>query len=118
MRETVLLSCTCRIVIMRVFSNTLIEWPEIYHVFQSAKLNLEPWQNYYFYRIRKVHPLILSTHSDLTLLKPSRQFYSYIQYELTTFGGPLITCRRKIQDTRVYIPSCICVNDVIVIRDD
>ncbi len=103
---------------MRIFSNTLLAWPEILHVFQAARVNLEPWRNYYFYRIKQPDPLIFSTHSPLNLLQTPRQYYCYEQYELNIRMGQFITGSKKTMGTRVYIPVYATVNDVIVIQDD
>lgn len=36
---------------MRLFSNTLLAWPEVLHVFQAARLSTGKWQNYSFSRV-------------------------------------------------------------------
>ena len=65
---------------MRIYSNTLLSWPQVLHVFQAARLYPGQWHQYYFYKIKCVDPLVLTTNSPLELLQENCQYYCYDRY--------------------------------------
>lgn len=42
---------------MRLFTNTLLAWPEVLHVFQAARLSTARWQTYSFSRVQQGEPI-------------------------------------------------------------
>lgn len=103
---------------MRIFSNTLLNWPDVLHVFHAARLSPHQWQSYSFYRIQKLEPFMIRTNSCPTLLEPSRQFYCYETYHRNTKLEQSNCVKLWNYERPVWIPSLAIVNDLIVIRQD
>ena len=101
---------------MRIFSNTILAWPEVFHVFQAARLSSRKWQNYSFYHIQQRVPLILTTHSSIRFLESSKDYYCYQRLyrdtKLEQSGSEEVLANKH----PIWIPSSATVNDIIVIR--
>ncbi len=110
---------------MRIYSNTLLSWPQTIHVFQAARLHPGQWMNYYFYRIERVQPLVITTHSPIELLQENCQYYCYDKYyrdkRLEQYGNTFEMVSIANQEpvkTWVHIPKVAGATDIIVIRSD
>jgi hypothetical protein len=113
---------------MRIYSNTVLSWPQVIHVFQIARLYPGRWQNYYFYKINRVQPYILNTNSPLELLQENCKYYCYEKYtrdkHLEEFGNrfEILSVPNKGSEvgskTWGYIPKVACANDIIVVQND
>jgi hypothetical protein len=113
---------------MRIYSNTLLSWPQTIHVFQAARLHPGRWLNYYFYRIERVQPLVLTTHSPIEFLQENCQYYCYDKYyrdkRLEQYGNTFEMVSISNQEpefgkeTWVHIPKVAETTDVIVVRND
>jgi hypothetical protein len=111
---------------MRVYSNTLLGWPQSLHIVQIARLYLGPWQHYHYYRINSTSPLILTTNSPIEPLQENCHYYCYNSYlsmnpELINNSFKriwMINNKTHIKSQPwVYIPKDIEPNDIIVIQD-
>jgi hypothetical protein len=113
---------------MRIYSNTLLSWPQTIHVFQAARLHPGRWLNYYFYRIERVQPLVLTTHSPIEFLQENCQYYCYDRYyrdkRLETYGNTFVSANihhKQLglgEETWVHIPKVAGATDIIVVRND
>jgi hypothetical protein len=113
---------------MRIYSNTLLSWPQTIHVFQAARLYPGRWLNYYFYKIERVQPLVLTTHSPIEFLQENCQYYCYDNYyrdkRLEQYGNTFEMVSISNQEpefgkeTWVHIPKVAGATDIIVVRND
>lgn len=113
---------------MRIYSNTLLSWPQVIHVFQAARLYPGRWYHYYFYKINHVQPYVLTTNSPIELLQENCQYYCYDKYyrdeRLEKYGNyfEMISVANKEPEFGIetwgYIPKVAAANDIIVIRND
>ncbi len=113
---------------MRIYSNTLLSWPQVLYAFQAACLYPGRWMNYYYYRINDIAPLSLTTYSPIELLQENCQYYCYYNYhrdkQAEAFDNSfkmISILNNKPQFGRkswAYIPKVAEPNDIIVIRDD
>ncbi len=113
---------------MRIYSNTLLSWPQAIYVFQTARLYPGRWRKYYYYRIDNIAPLSLTTYSPIELLQENCQYYCYHNYhrdkQAEAFNNTfkiISILNNKPQFGRkswVYIPKVAEPCDIIVIRDD
>jgi hypothetical protein len=112
---------------MRLYSNTILTWPQVVHAFQIARLYPGNWNNYYFYRIKRVQPLILHTNSPVGLLQENYQYYCYTNYlrdkKLEMIGNKRnsVTVQNQEMDyneTFIYVPKSLGVDDVIVLHNE
>jgi hypothetical protein len=113
---------------MRIYSNTLLSWPQVIHVFQAARLHPRRWLNYYFYKINHVQPYVLTTNSPIELLQENCQYYCYDKYHrdqrLEVYGNrfEMISVANKESyfgvETWGYIPKVAGANDIILIHND
>lgn len=112
---------------MKIYSNTILSWPQTIHAFQAARLYPGRWQNYYFYRINERQPLILTTYSPIELLQENSKYYCYDKYSrdkrLEDYGNSFeivstANMKSKIsRETWVHIPKMSEPNDILVIRN-
>jgi hypothetical protein len=107
---------------MRIYSNTLLSWPQALHVFQAARIHPGRWLNYYFYKIERVQPLVLTTHSPIEFLQENCQYYCYDKYyrdkRLEKYGNTCELVSDTNQQIWVHIPKVAGANDIIVVRND
>jgi hypothetical protein len=113
---------------MRIYSNTLLSWPQIIHVFQAARLHPGKWLNYHFYKIKTRKPLILTTYSPIELLQENNQYYCYDRYYRDTLLENCKNCFEPVsipnndfnlgEETWCYIPKFAESTDIIVVRND
>jgi hypothetical protein len=113
---------------MRIFSNTLLSWPQVLHTFQVARLYPGHWHHYYFYKIQHINPLVLTTHSPIELLQENCQYYCYYKYQrdkhIEQNGNIRVLAITHNQnpsfgeETWIHIPKIAEINDVIVIRNN
>lgn len=113
---------------MRIYSNVILSWPQVLHAFQAARLYQGRWYNYYFYKINRVQPYILTTHSPLEFLQENCQYYCYDKYyrekRLEQYGNAftILSIDGKKPEFGVetwgYIPKVACANDIILIKND
>lgn len=110
---------------MRLYSSTPLSCFQVIQAFHTAHLNPRMWQNYYFYYISSIKPLIISTQSPLENLKNNNKYYCYDKYcrnnDLEIFGNirESITILNKNMDyntTSIYVPKIILPNDIIIIH--
>lgn len=112
---------------MRLFSNSILSWPQVIHATQAARLYPGRWHHYYFYKIYCRQPLVLTTHSPLELLQENCQYYCYDKYyrdkRLEQYGNQfeLVSMTNKesdfAQESWVHIPKAAETDDIIVIRN-
>jgi len=108
-------------VVMRIYSDTLLSWPKSAHIFQAARLYTGHWQKYYFYKIKHVQPLVLTTHSPIDLLEENRQYYCYYKYyrhRRWESDNSFEMVSQQPDKTWIYIPSAARANDIIVVQND
>jgi hypothetical protein len=107
---------------MRLYSNTLLSWPQVIHVFQGARLYPGRWLNYYFYKIEHVQPLILTSYSPIEFLQENCQYYCYDKYyrdkRLENYGNTRELVSDANQQIWVHIPKVAGATDIIVVRND
>ena len=113
---------------MRLYSNTLLSWPQSLHLFQVARLYPGRWQNYYFYKINRVEPYVLTTYSPIEFLQENCKYYCYDKYyrdkRLEDYGNrfEMISLDNKEPEFGVetwgYLPKVAGATDMIVIRND
>lgn len=110
---------------MRLYSNKLLSWPQMLHAFQAGRLYTGRWQNYYFYRVSRVQPLVITTHSPLEFLQENNQYYCYEKYNRNkTLEGFENICESVFlqnqemdyNETWIYVPKMINKNDIIVVQ--
>ena len=65
---------------MRLYSNTILSWPQVIRLVQSTRLYPGQWLNYYCYRIDNIAPLSLTTYSPIELLQKNSLYYCYYNY--------------------------------------
>lgn len=114
---------------MRIYSSTLLSWPQLLHVSQVARLQTRPdcWHNYYFYRLGARSPTNIITYSPITLLQEDRQYYCYDKLQrnkLPDSWGNVSEIARINNcpppfptEQWVTIPYHAAANDIIVIED-
>ncbi len=107
---------------MRIYSNTLLSWPQVIHVFQGARLYPGRWLNYYFYKIEHVQPLVLTSYSPIEFLQENCQYYCYDKYyrdkRLEKYGNTRELVSDANQQIWVHIPKVAGATDIIVVRND
>jgi hypothetical protein len=107
---------------MRIYSNTLLSWPQVIHVFQGARLYPGRWLNYYFYKIEHVQPLVLTSYSPMEFLQENCQYYCYDKYyrdkRLEKYGNTRELVSDANQQIWVHIPKVAGATDIIVVRND
>lgn len=110
---------------MRIYSNTILSWPQVIHTFQASRLYPGRWMNYYFYKIERVQPLVLTTNSPIEFLQESCQYYCYDKYyrdkRLEQYGNTFELVSISNQEsvkTYVYIPKVAEATDIIVVQND
>jgi hypothetical protein len=113
---------------MRIYSNTLLSWPLICHLNQSARLYPGQWQNYYFYRVKLRKPaLVLHSYSPIELLQENSLFYCYERYnrnkKIEDVDNELVLThienyKQKCIKTYTYIPKLLNVNDIMIVQSD
>ena len=111
---------------MRLYSNTLLFWPQVLHAFQAARQYPGQWHNLYFYKFQTVKPYILTSYSPIAFLQENRKYYCYDKYyrdkRLDKYGNthvPVTIHNKQLrlgQEIWVHIPKMVEVDDVIVIR--
>lgn len=113
---------------MRIYSCTLLSWPEILHVSQIARFQLSSgrWHNYYFYKVAARAPTNIITYSPISLLQENREYYCYerlLRNKLADSWGnvnEIVTVNNRSHPfpTEVWsiIPYHIAANDVIVVK--
>ena len=113
---------------MRIYSNTLLSWPQLLHVSQVARLQARPghWHNYYFYRVGARSPTNIITYSPITLLQEDRQYYCYDKLQRNKLPDSWGTVNEMIRinndplpfptEQWVTIPYHAAANDIIVIE--
>ena len=112
---------------MRLYSNKLLSWPQIIHAFQAGRLYSGRWQNYYFYRVSRIQPIVITTHSPLEFLQENNQYYCYDKYirnkNLEEFENirESVTLHNQEMDYNenwIYVPKFVAAEDIIVIHND
>lgn len=116
---------------MRIYSNTLLSWPQVLHVSQATRLYTGKWLNYNFYKIHNTRPLIITTNSPIEHLEENWKYYCYNRYyrdeEFEHYGNTLEPCtiinKNKTNDKfcteiPIYIPKLAGYNDIIVFYND
>lgn len=113
---------------MRIYSNTILSWPQVLHVSQVARLYSGKWLNYNFYKIQKTSPLIITTNSSIEYLEKNCKYYCYNRYyrdeEFEQYGNILKYCTTNntkdkfCTETSIYIPKLAVCNDIIVFHND
>ena len=113
---------------MRLYSNTILSWPQVLHAFQAARLYPGRWYHYYFYKIQHITPLVLTTNSPIELLQENCQYYCYDKYHrdkrLEQYGNTFVSANihnKQLglgEETWIYIPKIAEVDDIIAIRND
>ena len=113
---------------MRLYSNTILSWPQVLHAFQVARVYPGQWHYYYFYKIQTINPLILTTHSPIELLQENCNYYCYDKYyrdkRFEKYGNIVVSANihnkqiRLGEETWVYIPKMAEVDDIIVVQSD
>ena len=107
---------------MRIYSNTLLSCPQTLHVFQAARIYPGRWLNYYFYKVERVQPLVLTTYSPIDFLQENCQYYCYNKYyrdeSYEKYGNRFEMVSVANQETWVHIPKNAGATDIIVVRND
>ena len=113
---------------MRLYSNTILSWPQVLHAFQVARVYPGRWHHFFFYKIQTIKPLILTTHSPIELLQENCKYYCYDKYyrdkRLEKYGNTVVSANihnKQLglgEETWIYIPKIAEVDDIIVIKSD
>lgn len=113
---------------MRIYSNTLLSWPNVLHVSQTARIYPGRWLNYYYYKISNIEPLVLTTHSPIELLQENCKYYCYDKYyrdkRPEIFGNTFQIINISNQESDFpkelwgYTPKVATINDIIVIKNN
>lgn len=113
---------------MRIYCNTLLSLPQVFYIYQAAKLYPGRWQNYYFYHIKCINPtLVLKTYSPIELLQENSKYYCYDHYNrderLEIFGNcikmvHIHNSKPTFSESYVYAPKTIDINDILVIQSN
>ena len=113
---------------MRIYSNSLLSWPQTLHIFQAARLYPGRWMNYYFYKVKTRKPLILTTYSPIDFLQENNQYYCYDKYYRDTrlencenLFEPVSIPNNELnlgEETWCYVPKFAESTDIIVVRND
>ena len=111
---------------MRIYSNTLLSWPQILHVSTTARLHVGRWQNYYFYRMNSRAPTNIITYSPISLLQEDREYYCYDRLQRNKLHDSWGNVNEMvtINNQSRFLPTKLCItipyhaaaNDVIVIK--
>ncbi len=105
---------------MKLYSSTLLTWPQVLHLFQAGRLYPGRWQNYYFYKVLKVDPLLLYTHSPLSHLMENRQYYCYNKYHRVPReeqGNKFVVTQMNEVQKDVWFPVTAQAEDLLVVHD-
>ena len=93
---------------MRIYSNTLLSWPQTLHVFQAARIY--------------PGPLVLTTYSPIDFLQENCQYYCYDKYyrdeSCEKYGNRFEMVSVANQETWVHIPKNAGATDIIVVQND
>jgi hypothetical protein len=112
---------------MKLYSNIILSWPQMLHLSQRARIYSGKWNDYYFYKILQINPIIIHTYSPIELLQENIDYYCYNKYQrfkhLEEFGNKveIITINdNKINSNKfyAYLPRTAVTNDVILIHMD
>ena len=113
---------------MRLYSNTILSWPQVLHAFQVARVYPGQWHYYYFYKIQTINPLILTTHSPIELLQENCNYYCYDKYyrdkRFEKYGNIVVSANihnkqiRLGEEIWIHIPKMAEVDDIIVVQSD
>jgi hypothetical protein len=111
---------------MRIYSNTLLSKPIVFHIFQANYLYPGQLLNYYVYRVEMREPVVLLqyTYSPIELLKENNKFYCYEHYQRNQYleqfdnkleMGHIQHSEPTFTENYIYVPERLSHNDIIVI---
>ena len=101
---------------MRLYSNKLLTWPNIFHATQCAKAYTGQWATMNFYTIQKLEPLTIKSYSPLYLLEENNKYYCYYYYNRDYSHEILGNSPWIYKNKAIYLPTLIQNGDIVVIN--
>jgi hypothetical protein len=106
---------------MRIFSNIVLNWPQLLHVNQVSRLYSGKLGDYQIFRVSMIEPLKINSYSPLNLLEENRPYFCYHNFlrdRTTNNQNKHVLINDSHRTYFIYVPETVGFNDIIIIHSD